>query len=690
MCYTHNTFFYYQNITMTELSVLRHINPFLYASEKPWKYRFLGLFGFISTLLAGFGLVRFLSLSPWYWVIFGPIAFLLFFSHAIQNFIRMWYQNFSKEKHLKFVHKFWDKHEEPAVAVFLPWCGESLAVYEKTLIGVRNLHYQNKAVYILDDKGDIGAKALADKYGFNYLSRPNKGEYRKSGNLQYGWDHSKEEFAFILDADFIPIPEALWHLVPYISSDSEIGILQTPQYFEQTKEKHDQNPIEFGGGNIVEEFYNIDQVCRDRFDAAICVGTSAIYRRAAIMSVGGTPKVWGTEDVRTGLAITRSGYKVKYIPLIVSIGTSPDTLQDYFRQHNRWCSGSLQILFEYYSNAKLSFAGRIIYLLNPLYYISEALVPILVFHFIALLAFQPNTIALYNSLLFMPKILFELFLMPVIFRNHKRKLGSKLAAMNNIFTYFYTIFFDMFSKNKLLWHPAGVAIGGVSREFRMAMRLGIGLTSIYVATLTAVLIWRREFLVNYQISMVLLWSLYIAVWYAIYIYHATHFLKSHDTMYMHPTSKVRTHARRVWAHVKHAVMPVLTLVLFLSVTINIYQLSGIRKTPIVTSTIDTKTNAETISAANDVVKITADEMGKEASYYSIPLELGDGRTHIARKAIQMYLNGSSASFSKDQLIFAEDSLQKELEDVEKYAENKVVKVSKDKVKFYIEKITTRK
>ena len=310
--------------------------------------------------------------------------------------------------------------------------------------------------------------------------------------------------------------------------------------------------------------------------------------------------------------------------------------------------------------------GRLIYLMNPLYYISEALVPILVFHFIALIAFQPNTIAFYNSLLFVPKILYELFLMPVVMRNHRMKLGSKLAAMNNIFTYFYTIFFDMPKKSRLLWHPAGVAIGGVSREFRIAMRLGIGLTSIYITSLIAVLIWRREYLLNIQMSMILFWALYAAVWYTIYIYHATYFLKTHDTKYEHPTSKVRTHTRHVWAHVKHAIMPSLTVFLFLSICFNIYQLWGTRTSASISTSVDVKTISQE---------------------YSIPLELGDGRTHIARKAIQMYLNGSSTSLTKDRLIFMEDSLQNELEDVERYAENKVVKVSKDRVKFYMEKIS---
>ncbi len=192
---------------MIELSILRHINPFLYAQERSWKYRFIGLLGFSSTILAGIGFVNFLQLSIWYAIIFGPIALIFFFNHALRNFLRILYPNFSKTQHISFVHKFWETHEDPFVAVFLPWCGESLVVYEKTLIGVKNLHYKNINVYILDDKGDLHVKELSDKYEFNYLCRPNKGEYRKSGNLQYAWEHSKgEEFAFVLDADFIPLP----------------------------------------------------------------------------------------------------------------------------------------------------------------------------------------------------------------------------------------------------------------------------------------------------------------------------------------------------------------------------------------------------------------------------------------------------------------------------------------------------
>ncbi len=669
---------------MTEIKELQHVNPFLYTQESPWKYRFVGLLGFISTVIAGIGFVRFLSLSTWYWIIFGPIALLLFFNHLLRNFLRTIYPGFSKKQHIDFVEKFWQKNEESLVAVFLPYCGESKDVFEKTLIGVNNLYYKNRNVYILDDKGNSEIELLSKKYKVKYLSRPNKGEYKKSGNLQYGWDHSNgEEFAFILDADFIPIPDALYHCMPYILSNSKIGILQTPQYFEQTKEKHESSPIEFGGGNIVEEFYSLDQVSRDRFDAAICVGTSAVYRRAAIMSVGGTPKVWGTEDVRTGLSITRGGYKVKYIPLIVSIGTSPDTLQDYFRQHNRWCSGSLQILFDYYIKAKIGLMGKIIYLMNPLYYISEALTPILVFHFIALIAFQPNTIALYNSILFIPKLLYELFVMPVLMRNHRPKMGSKLAAMNNIFTYFYTIFLDMPRKRQLLWHPAGVALNGVSKEFRVAMRIGIILTSTYIISLAYVLILRKEYLLNIQMSMLLLWSLYVAVWYMIYIYYATSFLKKHDRNYIHQSSKIITYTRRIWAHIKHLIVPTLTAFLFLSLYFNIYNL-WMKKFNFNDEEI---VSSKSISVINEVEIINQiDQIKIDGSVYKVKLEYKDGKTNIARKAIKMYLDESSLILTNKQLIFAEDSLQKELANIpKKYSKNINISVSREKVEFHVNK-----
>ena len=50
---------------------------------------------------------------------------------------------------------------------------------------------------------------------------------------------------------------------------------------------------------------------RDNFDAAICVGTCGVYRRAALAPFGGTAAIGYSEDVHTGFNCTQLGYKVR-------------------------------------------------------------------------------------------------------------------------------------------------------------------------------------------------------------------------------------------------------------------------------------------------------------------------------------------------------------------------------------------
>ena len=69
-----------------------------------------------------------------------------------------------------------------------------------------------------------------------------------------------------------------------------------------------QNWVENAAGAIQEVFYRSIQVARDRFGAAICVGTSAVYRRAALEAEGGPTLIPYAEDVHTGLDVRRAGW----------------------------------------------------------------------------------------------------------------------------------------------------------------------------------------------------------------------------------------------------------------------------------------------------------------------------------------------------------------------------------------------
>ena len=124
---------------------------------------------------------------------------------------------------------------------------------------------------------------MAESFGYRYIHRPDWPAYKKAGNLRYAFSQTSAEFLVILDADFAPRRDFLAETLPYMD-DPLIAIVQTPQYFRTNPA---QTWIERAAGPIQEVFYRAVQVARNRLDAAVCCGTSAVYRRAALEPQGG-------------------------------------------------------------------------------------------------------------------------------------------------------------------------------------------------------------------------------------------------------------------------------------------------------------------------------------------------------------------------------------------------------------------
>ena len=125
----------------------------------------------------------------------------------------------------------WPRRHDPAapsVDVYLPTAGESITVLADTYQRVARMRYPGRLeVYVLDDGGRPEVEALAAEYGFTYLSRPNRGQMKKAGNLAYGYAQTTGDIIAVFDADFAPRPDYLLELVPYLD-DATIGIVQSP------------------------------------------------------------------------------------------------------------------------------------------------------------------------------------------------------------------------------------------------------------------------------------------------------------------------------------------------------------------------------------------------------------------------------------------------------------------------------
>ena len=226
------------------------LNKYLYIEKTPtWLVRvFYGL-GLVFWSLVLYGFSGALFIDPFFRWFVTPLLFFFTIYHFCTYGLSMCYKQHNLSEHHILVNSFWNKQKEPSIDIFLPICGEDMDVLRNTWKYVSFLEYKNKKVYVLEDSKEHREehRLLAEKYGFTYFARPNRGEMKKAGNLKYAYERTNGEFIVIFDADFAPRHDFLRELLPYMS-DTKVGIVQSPQYFEQTKEVHQRSPLEYGGG----------------------------------------------------------------------------------------------------------------------------------------------------------------------------------------------------------------------------------------------------------------------------------------------------------------------------------------------------------------------------------------------------------------------------------------------------------
>lgn len=346
--------------------------------------RFTAFLGLVSLGFLVAGYLNFVRISLWVGALFGPLFLLIVLYYLIQYGLLVQYPGFDIDQHRKKVAWFKRRMRfagTPAIAVLIPAAGEDVEIVQQTLQSAQSIDYPSYKVFMLDDSKDGIYAEVCSELGVGYVRRPNIGQHQKSGNLNYAL-HTLEgyDWMLVLDADFKARPEILYEMTPYATDD--VSIVQTPQHFPLTNEVYKRSKIEYGAGLIQQDFYRLLQVARNKFGAAICVGTNALYNAEALKKVGGFEGVnakrgWGhSEDVYTGLktihAVNAAGkrYRIEYLPVQLAEGFCPDKHHSFYKQQNRWCTGSVQLLFTRKTlfSPTHSLAQRIIYASNGLYY----------------------------------------------------------------------------------------------------------------------------------------------------------------------------------------------------------------------------------------------------------------------------------------------------------------------------------
>jgi cellulose synthase (UDP-forming) len=233
----------------------------------------------------------------------------------------------------------------PTVDAWVATYDEERPILERTIIGLKQLDWpQDKLhVFVLDDGRRDWLRALCAVHGVTYVTRPDNRD-RKAGNHNYALTVSTAPFIVSMDADFVPFPNFIYRTIGFFR-DPTVAIVQTPQCFYNAEPMRKNLGLVKYLPDEQDFFYRVIQPGRDAWGAAFYCGSAAMIRRQAMLDVGGFVTATAIEDQATAVKLLSKGYQTRYLNEQLSVGLAPESNAVFHDQRNRWCRGSLQILF---------------------------------------------------------------------------------------------------------------------------------------------------------------------------------------------------------------------------------------------------------------------------------------------------------------------------------------------------------
>ncbi|MEK6410842.1 MAG: glycosyltransferase, partial [Acidobacteriota bacterium] len=235
----------------------------------------------------------------------------------------------------------------PRVTVQLPLFNE-MYVAERLIDAVVKLEYPRELleIQVLDDSTDDTqriASAVVNKYfeqGFDivYHHRAAR-EGFKAGALEAGLKKSSGEFILIFDADFVPRPDCIRHLIDYFT-DERVGMVQmrwshiNENYSLLTKVQ----------AIMLDGHFVIEQVARNRCGGFFNFnGTAGMWRREAIEWSGGWQHDTLAEDTDLSYRAQLMGWHFVYLADDDVPAELPVEMNAFKSQQRRWAKGVVQV-----------------------------------------------------------------------------------------------------------------------------------------------------------------------------------------------------------------------------------------------------------------------------------------------------------------------------------------------------------
>ena len=231
--------------------------------------------------------------------------------------------------------------EYPPISVIVP------AFNEATLIGAAiesllALDYPMYEVIVVDDGSRDDTLAVAAKFEGNaavpvrVFSTPNAG---KATALNLGISNAQYPFLFCMDSDSTVEPQTLRRAVTHMVDDDVGAVAGNVKVLNRTSMLTRLQALEYIEG------LNMPRRAQG-FVAAVNIvpGPVGLFRREALIDVGGYETDTFAEDADLTLKLIAAGWKIVYEDQAIAWTQAPDHWLDLIQQRYRWTRGILQTL----------------------------------------------------------------------------------------------------------------------------------------------------------------------------------------------------------------------------------------------------------------------------------------------------------------------------------------------------------
>ena len=278
--------------------------------------------------------------SPFYMVVLLYFAWYPLVTSVMWIFTSLiFYRNREGGKPGAFA-AFYQVDEKPLVSFIIPAFNEERNI-AKTIAGVLQVDYPDFEVLVVDDCSTDGTLAeitpfLADSRVRLVRKQVNEG---KAMALNDAIPVSRGELILVMDADAVPDPGILDHLVPHFKYPRCAAVTGNPRVANRDSFLAKLQAIEFA--SIISLMRRAQRVWGRIMTMSGVVG---IFRRSALFDVGLYSPDMATEDIDLTWRLQLRHWDVRYESRAVMWMRVPQSLQGLWRQRRRWALGLSQVL----------------------------------------------------------------------------------------------------------------------------------------------------------------------------------------------------------------------------------------------------------------------------------------------------------------------------------------------------------